>query len=81
MEKEVLLLDMECLKNLVYIYFLLHPNMTARRIYAIWYKSNVLGEYNRPEVEILLVWIEEFKAELTQMVVQRLEAQRNLAIA
>lgn len=76
MEKEVLLLDMECLKNLVYIYFLLHPNMTARRIYAIWYKSNVLGEYNRPEVEILLGWIDEFTTELNAYV-----SQRHIAIA
>ena len=71
MGKEVFILDKETLRNLVFIYFLLHPNMTGRRIFAIWYKSNLFSEYNRPEEDFLVQLINEYKEELTPIIVQR----------
>jgi hypothetical protein len=51
-------------KNLVYLYFLHHPKMTARKIYVIWTRSKIFMEYEQPEENALVAWIQEFSEEL-----------------
>ena len=63
--------DMIILKNLVYIYFLLHPNMTGRRIHTIWYRARVFRDYTCPDAELLHIWVEEFRKEAIESVKER----------
>lgn len=54
------------LRNLVYLYFLRHPNMTGRRIFVIWERSNLLKEYPRPEEKQLVKWVDRFMQEVKE---------------
>lgn len=58
------------IKNLVYLYFLHHPRMTARKIYVIWDRSKIFMEYKRPEETILAAWLTEFREHLQNVVTQ-----------
>jgi hypothetical protein len=51
-------------KNLVYFYFLRHPQMTARKIYIIWDRSKIFMEYERPQETELAIWLSEFQQAL-----------------
>ena len=51
-------------KNLVYLYFLLHPSMTVKRISFQWGRCKILKEYPEPPVEALARWITEFREEV-----------------
>ncbi len=55
---------MELQKNLVYIYFLLHPAQKPKQIYMKWYKDLVLADYIRPELILLDAWMNEFNKEI-----------------
>ncbi len=55
--------EMEILKNLVYIYFLLNPKDKPRQVFMKWYKHSVLSDYTRPELGRLRRWIAEFQQE------------------
>lgn len=56
--------DMEIIKNVVYLYFLINPGAKPRSIFMKWYKHSVLADYTRPELSRLRRWISEFNQEL-----------------
>jgi hypothetical protein len=56
--------DMLITKNLVYLYFLLHPTMTAKRIEFQWKRAKIFKEYARPRCEDLTSWVSEFREEV-----------------
>jgi hypothetical protein len=51
------------LKNLVYMFYLTNPAISAARMYIIWDQNKVLKEYPRPELPILKELIEELNFE------------------
>jgi len=55
--------DMELIKNLVYLYFLMNPEAKPRSVFMKWYKHSVLADYTRPELSRLRRWITEFQQE------------------
>jgi hypothetical protein len=40
--------------------------MSAKRIHLIWYKSRIFKEYQRPALETIIAWVEEFNKEVYQ---------------
>ncbi len=58
-----LIIDEESAKQLVYLYHFCRPEMSAKRIHLIWYKSRIFKEYQRPTLEVIIGWMEEFKIE------------------
>src|SRR5260221_14500406 len=56
--------DMEIIKNLVYLYFLMNPGAKPRSIFMKWYNHSVLADYTRPELSRLRRWIAEFQQEI-----------------
>jgi hypothetical protein len=52
------------MRNLVYMFYLTNPEITAKRMYIIWDSNRVLKEYPRPEFRLLQGLIEELQEEV-----------------
>jgi hypothetical protein len=52
------------LENLVYLFVLVYPKTSAELLHRDWKKNKILREYNRPPVETLRLWMQDFREEL-----------------
>ncbi len=44
---------MELINNLIYLFTLTNPTMSADKMYQVWNKNKVLREYKRPDIMTL----------------------------
>jgi hypothetical protein len=51
---------MEVIKNLLWFYHRLKPEVNARGVYRTWYADNIFKEYKRPGANIIEAWFREF---------------------
>jgi transposase len=52
---------LQLIENLIYLYFLIHPQITAEEMDRIWEKDAVLKEYRKPPYNIIADAINELK--------------------
>lgn len=52
-----------CLKNMIRLYVMIHPTMTAGRILTIWDRSALWKEYKKPDLATLEQVIRELRNE------------------
>lgn len=56
--------DEECVRNICYLFYLSTPYTDAREIYEEWHNHKVLKDYERPDFNLLKIWVGEFEDEL-----------------
>jgi hypothetical protein len=50
-------------KDVAFFFFLITPGMNAKKIFQLWATHPVLKDYERPDEQWLVVWVEEFVSE------------------
>lgn len=65
------------IKNLVFFFLLVNPDFSPIQIYQVWQKHIVLKEYDRPELDNLGEWYDEFIAE-REILLENLAQSKNV---
>lgn len=50
-------------KNIVFFFSLITPGIDAAKLYNLWVEHAALRDYERPEYQLLVVWLDEFSFE------------------